>query len=127
MRTPGAPGRAPATRHAAERAWVAAAFSGYSHGGPSASSAPPPPPGPSSVLSRSVVLNMLGRFGNLAVGFATSIMLADWLGASDRGLLGVVLTASNVAYVLAGFGLPLAVAYYSSRHDVDDGAMFADT
>jgi O-antigen/teichoic acid export membrane protein len=70
---------------------------------------------------------MLGRLGSLAVGFGTSIMLADWLGAGDRGLLGIVLTASNVAYVLVGFGLPLAVTYYSSRKDVDDSPMLAIT
>jgi len=79
------------------------------------------------MLSRSVALNILGGVGSLAVGFVTSILLARWLGAQDRGLLGIMLTASGVALALAGLGLPMAVMYFASREDADGPGLLADS
>ena len=79
------------------------------------------------MLTRSVTLNMLGGFGSLAVGFATSILLAHWLGAADRGLLGIMATASGAALALAGLGLPMATIYLASRKEVFGPALLGDT
>src|SRR5438270_4197161 len=88
---------------------------------------PSRPPVGLRLLSRSIAFNLLGGFGSLAVGFATSIMLADWLGPTRRGLLGVLLTASSLGYGVAGAGLSLAVVYYVSREPERGPAIFADT
>jgi O-antigen/teichoic acid export membrane protein len=79
------------------------------------------------MLSRSVALNILGGLGSLAVGFATSIVLARWLGAADRGLLGIMVTAAGVALALAGLGLPMSVMYFASRKDSDGPALLANS
>jgi stage V sporulation protein B len=79
------------------------------------------------MLSRSVALNILGGFGSLAVGFATSVLLANWLGAADRGLLGIMITASGVGLAVAGLGLPMAVMYFASRKDASGPRLLADT
>src|SRR5439155_14819858 len=80
-----------------------------------------------STLSRSVALNILGGFGSLGVGFATSLLLANWLGAADRGLLAILITASSVGLSLSGLGLPMAVMYFASRKDVAGSALLGDT
>ena len=79
------------------------------------------------MLSRSVALNILGGFGSLAVGFATSVLLANWLGAADRGLLGIMVTASGVGLAVAGLGLPMAVMYFASRKDASGPGLLADS
>jgi O-antigen/teichoic acid export membrane protein len=79
------------------------------------------------MLSRSVSLNVLGGFGSLAVGFVTTILLANWLGAADRGLLGVMITASSVALAVFGLGLPMAVMFFASRRDVAPRALLGTT
>lgn len=79
------------------------------------------------MLLRSVSLNVLGSFGSLAVGFASSLLLANWLGAADRGLLGILVTASSLALTLLGLGLPTAVAYFASRPEVEGPSLLGGT
>jgi O-antigen/teichoic acid export membrane protein len=69
------------------------------------------------VLARSVAFNFAGQVGGLTVGFASSILIARWLGPSDRGLLGVVSSFSTLAFFLLGIGLPMAAMYFGSRPD----------
>jgi O-antigen/teichoic acid export membrane protein len=75
------------------------------------------------MLARAVTLNVLGQVGGLLVGFATSVLLARWLGPSDRGLLALTASASRFTIAIAGIGLPFAVAYHAARRDASPGAL----
>src|SRR2546423_1959651 len=72
-------------------------------------------------------LTLLGGMPSLAVGFATSVILANWLGTASRGLLAIMVTAGTVGVALAGLGLPMAVMYFASRADADGPAIFGST
>lgn len=69
------------------------------------------------MLARSVTLNVLGNIGSLVVGIFGAIVLARWLGPSDRGLLGIMLSIVDLAMAVGSFGIPFAVLYYASRPD----------
>jgi O-antigen/teichoic acid export membrane protein len=75
------------------------------------------------LLARSVTLNVLGQVGSLVVGFVSSILLARWLGPSDRGLLGVIASFATLAFMVAGLGIPMSVLYHASRDDRRVGAL----
>jgi O-antigen/teichoic acid export membrane protein len=77
-------------------------------------------------LARFVTLNMLGQGGSLAIGFATSIVLARLLGPAGRGLLGLMLSANLLVVVFSSIGLPTAVTYFSSRADADPPAILGN-
>jgi antigen flippase len=79
-----------------------------------------------SQLARFVTVNMLGQGASLAIGFATSIVLARLLGPAGRGLLGLMLSANLLVVVLTSIGLPTAVTYFSSRADADPPAILGD-
>jgi O-antigen/teichoic acid export membrane protein len=79
------------------------------------------------VLGRSVVFNMLGQGGSLLVGFVASILLARWLGPSDRGTLGIMVSANGLALAVLGLGLAAAAHYYASRRDTRLNALLGDT
>jgi O-antigen/teichoic acid export membrane protein len=79
------------------------------------------------VLARSVTLNFLGQVGGLAVGFIASILLARWLGPSDRGLLGIMMSIVELGVAFAGVGLPFAVGYYASRLRASSGALLGNS
>ena len=67
------------------------------------------------MLARSVAFNLAGQFGSLAIGFVSSIVLARLLGPADRGLLALLISVSELTFVLGGLGLPLAVMFFASR------------
>jgi O-antigen/teichoic acid export membrane protein len=67
------------------------------------------------VLGRSVFLNIIGTVASLLIGFVASVLLARWLGPTDRGLLALMLTIAGLGMTLASVGLPLAVMYFASR------------
>ena len=67
------------------------------------------------MLARSVTLNLLGSAASLVVGFVGSVLLARWLGPTDRGLLGALQAVSTSALTLTSIGVPMAVLYYASR------------
>jgi O-antigen/teichoic acid export membrane protein len=69
------------------------------------------------MLARSVTLNVLGTAASMALGFVGSVLLARWLGPSDRGLLALLTSISTLALTLTSFGLPMAVLYYASLPD----------
>lgn len=79
------------------------------------------------MLARSVALNAVGSVVALSVGFATSILLADWLGPADRGLLALMVTVGGIGLALTGLGIPTAVTYFASRRDAPHGAILGDT
>jgi O-antigen/teichoic acid export membrane protein len=79
------------------------------------------------MLARSVTLNILGQAATLAIGFFASIALARWLGPTDRGLLGVITSVSNVALALGSIGLPMAVWYFASRETPAFGELLGNT
>jgi O-antigen/teichoic acid export membrane protein len=67
------------------------------------------------MFGRSVFLGVLGQGAALLIGFVTSVLVARWLGPSNWGLLGVLLSAVYVCYAFIALGLPQAVSYFSSR------------
>jgi len=79
------------------------------------------------MLARSVTLNLLGQAATLVIGFFAAIALARWLGPTDRGLLGVITSVSNVALALGSIGLPIAVWYFASREHAQFGALLGNT
>src|SRR5919205_3027438 len=79
------------------------------------------------VLARSVTLNIVGQVGGLAIGFAASIVLARWLGPSDRGLLAIMLAVITFSASLASLGLPWAIEYYASRRAATAAVLLGNT
>lgn len=79
------------------------------------------------MLARSVTLNLIGQAATLAIGFFASIALARWLGPTDRGLLGVITSVSNLALALGSVGLPMAVWYFASRANARYGDLLGNT
>jgi len=75
------------------------------------------------MLARSVTLNILGAATSLSVGFFTSLLLARWLGPSDRGLLAIMVQVYSVALAVAAVGLPIAVMYFASRPEARTAAL----
>jgi len=78
-------------------------------------------------LRRSVLLNVLGQVGSLVVGFVPSILVARWLGPTDRGLYAVIGTTSGIVFVLAGAGLPMAVWYFASGKPAPTRALLGNS
>jgi stage V sporulation protein B len=83
-------------------------------------------PTPGSQLGRFVTWNVLGNGAALIVGFGASVALARWLGPSNRGLLALMLSVSNVALVLFAAGLPVGVVYFASRRQQDGPAILGN-
>jgi O-antigen/teichoic acid export membrane protein len=67
------------------------------------------------MLARSVTLNFLGSAASLVIGFVGSVLLARWLGPTDRGLLALLQAISTSALTLTSIGVPMAILYYASR------------
>jgi O-antigen/teichoic acid export membrane protein len=78
-------------------------------------------------LARSVTLNVLGRGGNLVIGFVASVALARLLGPADRGLLGLMSSAIQLGLVLTTLGVPVAIVYLASRRDADHGGLLGNS
>lgn len=51
----------------------------------------------------------------LAIGFATSIIVARLLGPEGRGLLGVGFSVATIVVAAVSLGIPIATTYYASR------------
>ena len=79
------------------------------------------------MLGRSVALNVLGSATGLAVGFVASLLLGRWLGASDRGLLGVMSAFSSVGVGVLGIGMPTAVMFFASLRETRSGALLGNS
>lgn len=70
-----------------------------------------------NLLARFVGLNVIGTAGTGAIGFVASIVLARWLGPSERGVLAVMLSVSSLALFVGGIGVPWAMVYYAQKRD----------
>jgi O-antigen/teichoic acid export membrane protein len=79
------------------------------------------------MLARSVTLNILGTVGSLAVGFVASLLLARWLGPTDRGLLALLTEVVSVGIGIVAIGLPMTVTYYASRPETSHRALLGNT
>jgi O-antigen/teichoic acid export membrane protein len=75
------------------------------------------------LLRRSVILFALGNGTALALGVPATIMLARWLGPSDRGLLAIMLSVSSLTYILIAAGQPQSAEYHVSRQAAAAGAI----
>jgi O-antigen/teichoic acid export membrane protein len=80
-----------------------------------------------NVLAKSVTVNLVGRVGYLLVGFVAAIVLARLLGPSGRGLLGLMISFNSVALVVTTIGVPLAIVYFASLRDADQGALLGNS
>ena len=83
--------------------------------------------GSGTVLRRSVVLNVAGQIASMLVGFAPSILVARWLGPTDRGLYAIIGTTSGIVFVLASIGLPMAVWYFASSAESPTARLFGNS
>jgi O-antigen/teichoic acid export membrane protein len=83
--------------------------------------------GSGKVLQRSVVLNVGGQIASLLVGFAPSILVARWLGPTDRGLYAIIGTTSGIAFVVGSVGLPMAVWYFASSAESQTAQLFGNS
>jgi O-antigen/teichoic acid export membrane protein len=79
------------------------------------------------MLARAVTFNVLGQVATLAVGFLSSLLLARWLGPTDRGLLGLLESAATVGYALLALGMPVSIVTFASRADADRGALLGNS
>ena len=79
------------------------------------------------MLARSVTLNVLGNVGSMVVGLFGAVALARWLGPSDRGLLGIMLSVVDLAMAVGSLGIPFAVVYYASRADAPTRALLGNS
>ena len=75
------------------------------------------------LLARSVTLNILGQAGSLVVGFVSSVLIARWLGPTDRGLLAIMTELGGISIAVVGLGLTYSALYYASREDTDRGTV----
>ena len=64
-----------------------------------------------SIRSSAIVNFVIGGASAL-----TGVLVARWLGPSDRGQLAVVLAWFSVALPLGELGMPIGVTYFSARH-----------
>lgn len=78
------------------------------------------------MLARSVTINAAGQAIAFPIGFATSLLLARLLGPADRGLLGIMISAGEIAMTVLALGLPMAVLYHASREETSPGALLGD-
>jgi O-antigen/teichoic acid export membrane protein len=78
-------------------------------------------------LAHSVALNVIGKVGTNAIGFAASIALARWLAPADRGLLALMVSIATLALILGGIGLPWAAVYYSSKKEIPQGTLLGNS
>jgi O-antigen/teichoic acid export membrane protein len=70
-----------------------------------------------NLLARFVGLNAIGTVVTAIIGFMTSVMLARWLGPSDRGVLAVIMSISLLVLFVGGIGVPWAIVYYANKYD----------
>lgn len=80
-----------------------------------------------NLLARGVAFGIAGQAASTALGFLSSVALARFLGPSDRGLLGLMATASGVVLAVTSLGVPLAVVYFASRRDGNHGALLGNS
>ncbi len=80
-----------------------------------------------NILAKSVTVNLAGRVGYLVVGFVAAIVLARLLGPSARGLLGLMISFNSVALVVTTIGVPLAIVYFASLREADQGALLGNS
>ena len=79
------------------------------------------------MLGRAVAWNVFGQFGVLFIGFASSLLIARWLGPEDRGLLAVVAYTAEIVVAVGGIGLTYAVVYFVSHKDARPGAVLGNS
>lgn len=78
------------------------------------------------MLARSVTLNLVGTIASLIIGFASSLLVARWLGSADRGLFGLMQSAAETIANVAGLGVPFAVVYHAARKRSNQRAIFGN-
>jgi stage V sporulation protein B len=82
---------------------------------------------PRNVLARAVSLNLVGQLTGFAVAFASSILLARLLGASDRGLLAVMIAVTSACVAITGGGLQTAVQYFAGRRETSQAHLLGNS
>ena len=66
-------------------------------------------------LAKDTLLNLLRQGLNIALGIATSVVLARGLGVEDRGLYALATLLPTLVFTFTNFGLSSSTAYYVAR------------
>ena len=66
------------------------------------------------LLARAVILNTLGTIATVILGFAAGVLVARWLGPTDRGLFAVMWLLGSLGVAIFGFGIPVSITYHLS-------------
>jgi O-antigen/teichoic acid export membrane protein len=66
------------------------------------------------LLARAVILNTLGTLATVVLGFAAAVLVARWLGPSDRGLFALMWLVGALVVAIFGLGVPISITYHLS-------------
>ncbi len=66
------------------------------------------------MLARAVILNTLGTIATVILGFAAAVLVARWLGPTDRGLFAVMWLLGSLGVAIFGLGIPVSITYHLS-------------
>jgi O-antigen/teichoic acid export membrane protein len=77
-------------------------------------------------LRRGAAISAVGEVGVLVIGFIGSIVIARYLGPSDRGLLAVIQVVAIVCVSLFGLGIPVASQYQAARKPALTGTLIGN-
>ncbi len=67
---------------------------------------------------------LVSSAANLVIVFLLRIILARWLGAFDLGLYTMVITVQEIAVLVAGFGISVALTKYVAEYQDTKGRLF---
>jgi O-antigen/teichoic acid export membrane protein len=79
------------------------------------------------MLARAVIFNLAGKAGMLIVGFAASVILARSIGPANLGLLGIMVSTSELTLAVGGVGLAVSALYYASQDHSLQRKVFGNT
>jgi O-antigen/teichoic acid export membrane protein len=70
---------------------------------------------------------LVGSAVNLVIAFSLRIVLARWLGAFDLGLYTMVVTVQEIATLVAGLGISVALTKYVAEYQDTEDKLFQTT
>jgi O-antigen/teichoic acid export membrane protein len=66
------------------------------------------------LLARAVILTTLGTLATVLLGFVGAVLVARWLGPSDRGLFALMWLLGSLTVAIFGLGVPVSITYHLS-------------
>lgn len=77
-------------------------------------------------FTRSVTLSLISRGATIAIGLASSVITARWLGPDGRGLLAILSVLTGLALQFGNLGLHSGNIYYVAREPGRAGAVLGN-